>query len=96
VRIRFLAPARDELESAVHYYNSERPGLGKELRSEVRSALKLILSHPNAWQAFGKDTRRCVVNRFPYGIVYQLRQDEILVVAVMHLHRDPEYWHERL
>ena len=48
------------------------------------------------WQALTARTRRYVITRFPYGIVYQIRANEILVVAVMHLKRQPDYWIDRI
>lgn len=32
---------------------------------------------------------------FPYGIVYSLEQDEILITAVMNLRRHPDSWKSR-
>jgi plasmid stabilization system protein ParE len=43
-----------------------------------------------------QNTRRCRTHRFPYGIIYQAKRDEILIVAVAHLHREPDNWLERL
>jgi len=43
----------------------------------------------------GKNTRRCRTKRFPYGLIYRCKGDEILIVAVAHLHRRPGYWHDR-
>jgi hypothetical protein len=39
---------------------------------------------------------RCRVNRFPYGLVYEVSGEEIVIVAVMHLHRRPGYWRDRV
>ena len=40
--------------------------------------------------------RRRMLNRFPYGLLYAVEADRIIVVAVMHLHRRPGYWKDRL
>lgn len=93
---RFLFPARAELEEAVDYYNGSRPGLGDELAAEVERAITRILQHPLACPKISKRSRRCRVARFQYGIIYQIRPDHIVIVAVMHFRRDPLYWRDRV
>ena len=95
MRIRVLSCAEREFVEAVDHYNSERPGLGYEFADEVSAALERIRSFPDAWPPFSKRTRRCLVSRFPYGILYQVRTDSILVTAIMHLKRDPSAWKRR-
>ena len=96
MKVRFLNEARDELRGAVKYYNRQRPGLGGELRDEVRAAVSLIQQHPLAWHPLNELNRRCHTNRFPYGLIYTIYQDEIVIIAVAHLHREPEYWSDRI
>ena len=96
MRIRFLEIARIELDEAIEYYNYEAPGLGEAFLSEVLDALDRIGKYPKAWQLCSKRTRRCQTRRFPYGIMYQIRKDEILVVAIANLHRKPGYWKDRI
>jgi hypothetical protein len=90
MRIRFLEIAQIELDDAIEYYNYEVPGLGDAFFTEVLNILDRIGKYPEAWQPFSKRTRRCQTRRFPYGIMYQIRKDEILVVAIANLHRKPE------
>ncbi len=92
----FLDAAKAELEEAVSSYEHERKGLGEGFALEAEDALARILQFPHAWSALSKNVRRCRLNRFPYGIVYSLQNEEILIVAVMHLHRKPGYWKNRL
>jgi plasmid stabilization system protein ParE len=94
--VRFLDPAEAELREAIAYYNDQSEGLGYEFAAEVKRTLGRICDHPEAWPQLSQRTRRCRANRFPYGLVYQLRADHVLVVAVMHLHREPESWMDRL
>jgi plasmid stabilization system protein ParE len=92
MRIRFLEIAQIELDEAIEYYSYESPGLGDVFLTEVLKALDRIGGFPEAWHPCSKRTRRCQTRRFPYGIIYQVRKDEILVVAISNLHRKPEYW----
>ena len=92
MNVRFLKAAQQELDSAVEYYNTESPGLGDEFLVEFLETLDRIKQHPEAWHSFTKDTRRCRTRRFPYGVIYQALEQEILIIAVAHLHRRPDYW----
>jgi len=96
MKISFLEIAQIELDEAVEYYNIESPGLGNEFLSEVLAALDRIGEFPEAWHPCSKRTRRCRTCRFPYGVIYQIRETKILVVAIAHLHRNPDYWKERI
>ena len=94
--VRFLEVARDELREAIQFYEAQRSGLGKEFRGEIQSTLERIKHFPDAWSSLSKNTRRCRTRRFPYGVIYRVKSEEILVVAIAHLHRRPEYWKDRL
>lgn len=96
MKVDVLEPAVAEFREAVEYYNQQSEGLGFEFAAEVRRTIARIVLFPDAWNALSVRTRRCRTNRFPYGIVYQVRDDTILVVAVMHLRRHPETWQSRL
>jgi plasmid stabilization system protein ParE len=91
----FHPEAEAELRKAMDFYEEVRPTLGEELALEVLSAIRSILSHPKAWPVLEADIRRCLVHRFPYGILYSVEPDRIHVLAVMHLHRRPGYWKQR-
>lgn len=92
----FLEPAQIELEEEVKYYNEQQPGLGYDFAKEVADTIARILRYPEAWTKLSKRTRRCRTKRFLYGIVYQIRGDKVLVVAVSHLRRKPSYWRDRV
>jgi plasmid stabilization system protein ParE len=96
MKAELLAAAEAELFDAVLYYNQQSEGLGYEFVAEVKQTLGRILRFPDAWHRLSERTRRCRTNRFPYGVVYQRRGDLVLVVAVMHLSRNPDSWKARL
>jgi plasmid stabilization system protein ParE len=95
MNVRLLEIACIELEDAVAHYNSECPGLGYEFADEVMRTIRRIVEHPTAWHTLSARTRRCITHRFPYGVVYQMRDEELLIVSVMHLHRHPDSWKKR-
>jgi hypothetical protein len=92
----FHPEAEVEFEAAVEYYEGCASGLGYDFAFEVLSAIENIISFPKAWPTLENDIRRCQTRRFPYGIIYAMKENAIFVLAVMHLHRDPEYWKDRL
>ena len=94
--VEFLSPAQAEFDEAVAFYESQQAGLGLQFSEEVKRTLQRILLYPDAWAPLSKRTRRCRTHRFPYGIIYQTHADVMLVVAVMHLHREPRTWKSRL
>ena len=91
----FHAAAEAELKDAVDYYDACRTHLGWEFAEEVYTAIQNILAHLAAWTDLSKRTRRCLIRRFPYGVIYQVTGDEIRIIAIMHLNRRPVYWHGR-
>jgi len=53
-------------------------------------------SQPKAWSPLDDKFRRCRTARFPFGLIYTIEEDHILVVSVMHLHRHPDSWRKNL
>lgn len=91
-----LRPALAELNEAIHYYNLQQPGLGRRFFTDARDAVHRIERFPLAWHPLGKNIRRCQLRHFPYGVIYEPTELEIVAIAVAHLHREPEYWQERI
>ena len=94
--VRFLETAEIELDDAIHWYGAQAPGLGDAFLIEVLSTADRIARFPEAWHPLGGGVRRCRLSRFPYGLIYIIDNGNILVLAVAHLHRRPEYWRDRL
>lgn len=91
----FHPEAETEFLAAIDYYEECDPGLGGDFAGEVYATVANIVAHPQAWPVLRGETRRCLTNRFPYGIIYSIEPDRIYILAVMHLHRHPDYWIER-
>ncbi len=91
-----MRPARRELHDTVRYYNAQLPHLGEEFRDETWETVRRIKEFPLAWHLLGGAIRRCQMQRLPYGIVYEPSEVEIVLIAVAHLHREPEYWRSRV
>jgi toxin ParE2 len=96
VNIRYLAVARDEVREAADYYAAISPDLGVAFKRELRQLIRLVATMPMAWPASGDNTRKCLLTRFPYLVIYAPLPGELLILAVGHQHRRPDYWRERL
>jgi len=91
----FHPEAEKEFLEAINYYEDRERGLGYDFSIEVFATIQNIVIYPTAWPAVEEGVRRCLVHRFPYGVIYSIEQEEILILAVMHLHRHPGYWKNR-
>ncbi len=91
----FHPEAEAEFVEAINYFEEVETELGYDFAVEVYSAIERAISFPKAWPVVEEDIRRCLVRRFSYGILYSEEKEGIFVVAVMHLHREPDYWKHR-
>jgi plasmid stabilization system protein ParE len=92
---RFHPAAAAEVEEAALFYESRMPNLGKSFASEVERTIALVREFPDAGTSLDHNLRRVLVARFPYAIVYRHDQDAVLVLAVAHQRRRPDYWRQR-
>jgi plasmid stabilization system protein ParE len=95
MKVEFLEAAQTELDQAFEWYETQQKELGVQFLNEFDSAIRRITTYPEAYTLIDKDIRRCLVKRFPYGILYDIGVDKIIVIAVAHLHRKPDYWIDR-
>jgi plasmid stabilization system protein ParE len=93
--IIFLPEAEEEMVEAARFYETQTSGLGADFLLEIRRATEGISKNPRAGRVLRGKVRRRLVRRFPYGLLYHVDPNEIVVVAVMHLRRRPGYWRGR-
>jgi hypothetical protein len=92
VKFVFHPEAEAELFDAIEYYEKVELGLGQDFSVEVLNTIQNVMNYPLAWPLLIDDVRRCLTNRFPFGVVYAVDGDLIHILAVMHLRREPHYW----
>jgi len=95
-RVVFLIPAEEEMTQAALFYESRAGGLAARFLNHVESAVQAIVKNPAAYPPARGTIRRKRVPQFPYAILYRDDPDEIVILAVMHMHRRPGYWQQRL
>ena len=95
MKVRFHPEAVSELNNAVDYYEEQETGLGIDFIKEIQKGIAMISKYPDSWQQVSASTRRYLVKKFPFGLIYMRSEKIIYIIAVMHLNRKPGYWKTR-
>lgn len=95
MNIRFLTLAQQEVEEAVLWFEEKQPGTFVDFLSALDRAVRLIRTYPFVAEEIEPEIRRCLFDRFPYALVYGVEDQTIVVVAVAHTSREPQYWADR-
>ena len=92
-RCLFVLPAaRDDIAAAANWYEAGRSGLGADFLDSIEELLLRIADAPQQFPEIQPDVRRGLTRRFPYGVYFLSTDKRVDVLAVIHLHRDPEAW----
>lgn len=94
--IKYHPEARSEVLSTVRWYLSKSAIVAQSFFEELRIAERQVQENPETWGVYEQECRIYRLRRFPYGVVYQQRENYILILAVAHLHRKPGYWKHRV
>ena len=92
----FHPEALTEYSEAVQYYTEQRVDVAQAFIDAVEEAVYRLRDSPNRYPAINGEIRRCLTRKFPYGILYTIEPDFILILAVMHCRKKPGYWKSRL
>lgn len=95
MKVIFSKFAKLELDDAIAYYELEYTGLGRKFKEEVKTGIKRVIQHPKAWSIESGDVRKYLFHKFPYKLLYSIEKNHILIIAVAHQHRRPNYWIDR-
>jgi len=93
--IEFKPEVYDDIKIAYDWYESQRVGLGEDFLLTLEESYAKIARTPKLYQLIYKTVRRKLVRRFPYGVFFTLRDDKIIVIAVLHTKSNPVTWNER-
>ncbi|QEN05440.1 type II toxin-antitoxin system RelE/ParE family toxin [Thiospirochaeta perfilievii] len=94
MKYQILSPAKQELINSIEYYNTKVENLGYKFLLSFEDTVSRILLNPDAWQPLSKNTRRCPLKSFPYGVIYQIDGSCIYIISIMNLKRKPDYWYK--
>ena len=93
--VRFHPAAEAEMVAAAVYYEQQLADLGKRFLVCTQEAVSKIRINPQLYPVVETDVRRCLTRTFPFAVLYRDQPNRIVIVAVLHLHRDPDYWKNR-
>ena len=92
MRFNLHPDARNEFREAVLFYDKA----AEKFVNAVETAIAAIILKPDRYREFEPGVRTCRVSKFPYSILYTFREDDIMILALKHDRRDPDYWRDRL
>ena len=93
--LRIHSQAQQEIREAFDWYCKRSQDAAEEFLGEIDKCLSRIMTGPRTFPRFTMDTRRLVVGRFPYSLIFREKDGAILIVAVAHAKRRPGYWRRR-
>ena len=93
--LRFHPEADVEMMEAAVFYENQQLDLGKRFLAAVQHSLSTIQINPTLYPAIHSDVRRCITKIFPFNVLYRIASSQVVVVAIMHQSRDPDYWKVR-
>jgi plasmid stabilization system protein ParE len=92
-----IRPEADaEVAEAAHWYEERRRGLGKQFLSAFAAVTSSLRRNPKMYATVAEEARRALLDRFPYSVIYEIQEDEVVVLACFHESRDPQEWLRRL
>jgi len=95
--VRYLPLAAADVREQVAYYDARAQGLGRRFLASLRDVEMLVQSHPEGLPEIeGGEIRAAVMRRFPFRVLYALRDDIVLIVAVAHTAREPHQFYGRV
>jgi toxin ParE1/3/4 len=91
----FTPAAALELVEAYDWYEAEFPGLGGRFQAEIDSTVERMTANPLQFPAVLRGARRALLRRFPYMLFFTVDDTRLLVIACLHVSRDPRIWRKR-
>jgi len=77
------------------WYESRREGLGDEFLDEIEEYVKVLEQDPQIYQVRKHNWRYCPLKHFPYLIVFEIEQQDVVVYAVFNTYQHPNRLEKR-
>ena len=92
LEVRLSDEAVEESRAAFAWYRERNPRAAAQFLFELDQAIESIAAYPDAWPPYLDGTRRKLLRRFPFALVYRMREERLQIIAVAHQRRRPGYW----
>lgn len=96
MKAKFHSEALEELEEAVAYFKAIDRDLAKRFRASLGTVIASVAKSPLLGPIYVDEVRKRVLSDFPYVIFYLQFERQIMIVAVTHTSREPDYWLDRI
>ena len=94
-RVLFTAAARADLTEALDWFEAHAPHMATPFRAALRSTVMRIAENPKQFPGSSRRTRRALLRRFPYLVIFRETNEAVYVIAVFHASRNPATWRQR-
>jgi plasmid stabilization system protein ParE len=95
MKVIFVEEAKLEIDDTVLFYELEQPKLGLLFKRELKRLIDIIIDYPEIGSNENYSLKSLLLHKFPYKVIYSVNNDQILILAIAHQHRKPEYWADR-
>ena len=95
-KLEYHPAAKSEIIDSREWYDKQARGLGLEFLRDLQRAEQKILANPLLYPFYEGETRRILLDKFPFSLIYLFSKNEIQVVAIAHQRRKPKYWTKRI
>ena len=94
--VRIRPRAEHDTRRAFLWYEKQRPGLGRALALELNAIYERLAENPYLYADIHRGVRRAIARRFPYGVFYLVAENEVRVLSVVDMSRNPSVWKQRI
>lgn len=95
VTVRLTPAAEADVEAILEWYNGRSLALRDGFQQAFERSLEVIQDNPQSCPRVHDEIRRVLLRRFPYCVFYIVEGTELVILACLHGHRDPQVWRNR-
>ena len=95
-KILIREEAVGEIRQAYLWYENQNIGLGKRMLTSFEKSLLTIERTPMLFPVNFDNVRRALIKTFPFGILFEIIDEQVIILSFFHLKRDPKSINKKL